>query len=242
MKTGMARQVCYNLQSAFDCKHQSIIVQEVTNTSDRSQLCRMGKQAQEATGITELTVLADKGYFSGQDIVEAQDPGMTPLVPLIDTSGSVKKGIFNKSLFLYDAEKDRYICPAQQEFKPKGIATDKGLRYRNYNCSVKVCSIKSKCNNSPVPRNVRRWERADRFEMMTKLLESKPESMLIRKQTVEHSFGTIKLWMGATHLLTRGFKGVSTEMNLHILAYNLKRMISIFSVSGLIKEMVAQSF
>jgi len=66
--------------------------------------------------------------------------------------------------------------------------------------------------------------------------------MLIRKQTVEHPFGTIKFWMGATHLLTRGFKGVSTEMNFHVLAYNLKRMISIFGVSGLIKEMMTQSF
>jgi len=78
--------------------------------------------------------------------------------------------------------------------------------------------------------------------MMTKLLESKPDSMVIRKQTVEHPFGTIKLWMGAAHLLTRRFKGVSIEMDLHVLAYNLKRMISIFGVSGLIKEMMAQSF
>ena len=66
--------------------------------------------------------------------------------------------------------------------------------------------------------------------------------MLIRKQTVEHPFGTIKFWMGATHLLTRGFKGVGTEMDLHVLAYNMKRMISIFSVSGLIKELMTKPF
>ena len=75
---------------------------------------------------------------------------------------------------------------------------------------------------------------------MTAQLKARPDSMLIRKQTVEHPFGTIKFWMGATHLLTRGFKGVSTEMNLHVLAYNLKRMISIFGVSGLIKELIAK--
>jgi len=78
--------------------------------------------------------------------------------------------------------------------------------------------------------------------MMTELLESKPDSMIIRKQTVEHPFGTIKLWMGATHLLTRRFKGVSIEMDLHVLAYNMKRMISIFGVSGLIKALMAKSF
>ena len=78
--------------------------------------------------------------------------------------------------------------------------------------------------------------------MMTKLLESKLGSMLTRKQTVEHPFGTIKFWMGATHLLTRVFKWESTEMKVRVLAYNLKRMISIFRVSGLIKALMAKSF
>ncbi|MFT6905089.1 MAG: transposase [Oleiphilaceae bacterium] len=242
--SGMQTKVCYNLQSAVDCKHHLIVAHEVTNTTDRNQLCRMGKQAQDATGINEITVLADKGYFSSQDIVDAQDAGMTPLVPGIDTSGSEKKGILNKSLFKYDVEKDQYICPAKQELKPRGTFTDKGLLYRNYSCSVKICRVcpmKEECNKSPVPRKIRRWERADRIEMMTAQLKARTDSMLIRKSTVEHPFGTIKFWMGSTHLLTRGFKGVSTEMNLHVLAYNLKRMISIFGVSGLIKELMTKS-
>ena len=61
--------------------------------------------------------------------------------------------------------------------------------------------------------------------------------MLLRKQTVEHPFGTIKAWMGATHFLTRGFENVGTEMNLHVLAYNLKRMISIHGQDKLITAM-----
>ena len=197
-----------------------------------------------ATGINEIRVLADKGYFSSEDIVDAQDAGMTLLVPGIDTSGSEKKGILNKSLFKYDVEKDQYIYPAKQELKPRGTFTDKGLLYRNYRCSVKICrvySMKEECNKNPVPRKIRRWEGADRIEMMTAQLKARTDSMLIRKSTVEHPFGTIKFWMGSTHLLTRGFKGVSTEMNLHVLAYNLKRMISIFGVSGLIKELMAKS-
>mgnify|MGYP000046386084 FL=1 len=243
--TAMERKVCYNLQSAVDCKHHLIVAHDVTNTTDRNQLCRMGKQAQVALKNDELIVLADKGYFSSQDIVDAQDAGMTPLVPSIDTSGSDKKGIFNHSLFIYDTEKDVHICPANQELLFRTKLKDKGLTYKTYYCSVKVCRecpMKAKCTKSDKPRKIRRWEHADRIEMMTELLESKPDSMLIRKQTVEHPFGTIKFWMGATHLLTRGFKGVSTEMNLHVLAYNMKRMISIFGVSGLIKEMMTGSF
>jgi len=205
----------------------------------------MGKQAQVALKNDELTVIADKGYFSSQDIVDAQNAGMTPLVPRIDTSGNDKKGFLTKSMFQYDTEKNRYICPAKQELTPRGTVTDKGLLYRSYSCSVKicrVCSMKSKCTKGPAPRKIRRWEHADQIDMMTEFLESKPESMVIRKQTVEHPFGTIKLWMGATHLQTRRFKGVSIEMDLHVLAYNMKRMISIFGVTGLIKEMMTQSF
>jgi hypothetical protein len=204
----------------------------------------VGKQAQVALKNDELIVLADKGYFSSQDIVDAQDAGMTPLVPSIDTSGSDKKGIFNQSLFIYDTEKDVHIFSANQELLFRTKLKDKGLTYKTYYCSVKICRerpMKAKCTKSDKPRKIRRWGHADRIEMMTELLESKPDSMLIRKQTVEHPFGTIKFWMGATYLLTRGFKGVSTEMNLHVLAYNMKRMISIFGVSGLIKEMMAQS-
>ena len=245
MKSGMGVKVCYNIQSAVDCKHHLIVAHDVTNTTDRNQLCRMGKLAQIALKNEDLTVLADKGYFSSQDIVDAQNAGMTPLVPKTDTSGNDKKGFFNKSLFLYDAEKNVYICPASQVLTPRGTVTDKGLLYRAYCCSLMVCQacrMKNSCSKSQQPRRIRRWEQAGRIDKMTKVLESKSDSMTIRKQTVEHPFGMIKLWMGATYLLTRRFKGVGIEMDLHVLAYNMKRMISIFGVVGLIRALMTRSF
>ena len=72
---------------------------------------------------------------------------------------------------------------------------------------------------------------------MDETVKAHPEHVLIRKQTVEHPFGTIKSWMGSTHFLTRRFNNVSTEMNLHVLAYNLKRMISIFGEVELMAAM-----
>ncbi len=154
--SGMQTKVCYNVQSAVDCKHHFIVAHEVTNTTDRNQLCRTGKQAQLAVGINEIKVIADKGYFSGQDIVDAQDAGMIPLVPKTDTSGTDKKGIFNKLSCQYDAEKNLHICPAKQELTPKGTVTDKELLYRNYCCSIKVCrvcSMQSKCTKSAPSNN-----------------------------------------------------------------------------------------
>jgi len=96
----MQTKVCYNLQSEVVCKHRLIVTHEVTNTINKNQLCNMGKQTQKVLGIKEITVIADKGYFSGQDIVDIQDAGMTPLVPKFDTPGSNIKGFLNKAVFL----------------------------------------------------------------------------------------------------------------------------------------------
>lgn len=239
---GFERKVCYNVQSAVDSKHHLIIAHEVTNTYDRSQLCRMGQQAQDALGKTDITVIADKGYFAGQDIKDTQDAGMIALVPKGDTSGSEKKGIFNRALFKYDAETDAYICPENKVLSFRNLSVEKGLGVKIYYSDVmtcRACSMKSNCTSSPQSRRIRRWEHEERLEEMEKLLEANPDSMLIRRQTVEHPFGTIKSWMGASHFLTRRFKGVSIEMDLHVLAYNLKRMTSIFGTKDLLSALTA---
>src|SRR5712691_8835982 len=76
-------------------------------------------------------------------------------------------------------------------------------------------------------KRVKRWEHEDVLDAMQARLDRMPEAMLVRRQTVEHPFGTIKAWMGSTHFLTRTLKRVSTEMSLHVLAYNIKRVIAI---------------
>ncbi len=106
--------------------------------------------------------------------------------------------------------------------------------------TCRACNLKLQCTRSKQLRRIARWEHADKIENMEALMASIPNSMLIRKQTVEHPFGTIKSWMGSTHFLTRRFKNVSTEMNLHVLAYNLTRMIKIKGAQWLICEMQAQ--
>ena len=243
MKTrGMTRMVCYNVQSAVDPKHHLIAAHKVTNKQDRGQLCSMGKEAQVALGQEAITTIADKGYYGGQDIKNTQDAGMTPLVPKGDTSGSEKKGIFNRSQFQYDADRDVYICPANQVLPYRSTNKEKGLnlmRYWAYDPTCRACELKPQCSNSKQPRRIARWEHQDRIDRMDDVMADMPDSMLIRKQTVEHPFGTIKCWMGATHFLTRRLKNVSTEMSLHVLAYNLRRMISIHGPDKLIAAMAA---
>ena len=239
---GMTRAVCYNIQSTVDTKHHLIVAHEVMNKQDRGQLFSTGKQAQAALGNEALTVLADKGYYSGQDIKDTQDAGMTPLVPKGDTSGSEKKGIFNRSRFKYDTNRDVYICPAKQELPYRMTGEEKGLKLKRYwadEPTCRACDIKSQCSNSKQSRRIARWEHQGQLDQMDRSMASMPDSMLIRKQTVEHPFGTIKSWMGSTHFLAKRLPNVSTEMNLHVLAYNLRRMMSILGSVNLIAVMEA---
>jgi len=157
-----------------------------------------------------------------------------------DTYASEKKGVFNRSQFKYDKENDIYICPAGNELKYGYTTCEKGLNLRMYySCAAcSVCEIRSQCTKSKRdPRRMSRWEHEDGIEEMLEKLKAKKDAMLIRKQTVEHPFGTIKLWMGSAHFLTKRFKNVGTEMDLHVLAYNLKRMINIVGVNALIAAM-----
>ncbi|MCP4275745.1 MAG: IS1182 family transposase, partial [Gammaproteobacteria bacterium] len=239
---GMTRAVCYNVQSAVDTKHHLIVAHEVTNKQDRGQLCSMGEQAQVALGQDAVTVLADKGYYSGLDIKATQDAGMTPVVPKGDTSGSEKKGIFNRSRFKYDADNDVYICPANQVLPYRFTSLEHGMMQKKYwahDPTCRACQLKPQCSNSKQSRRITRWEHQGRLDQMDNLMTSMPDSMLIRKQTVEHPFGTIKSWMGSTHFLTKRIQNVSTEMSLHVLAYNLRRMMSILGPDKLTAAMRA---
>ncbi len=241
MKTHhLNRQVCYNVQAAVDTKHHLIVAHEVTNTTDRGQLLAVTKLTQEAVGQKNMTVLADKGYYSRKDIKAIQDEGVRAMIPKGDTSGADGKGLFNRLAFKYDREQDIYICPTGQELQNRFTVMEDGLEQDMYfnNIACSNCSSRAKCTTAKRgPRKIRRWVHEDEMEDMQERLDADPETIVLRRQTVEHPFGTIKMWMGATHFLTRRFKNVSTEMSLHVLAYNLKRMLSIWGVESLSLKM-----
>ena len=108
-------------------------------------------------------------------------------------------------------------------------------RYWSSHCGQ--CEIKAQCTPS-TERRVSRWEHEAVLEAMQLRLDQAPDSMRIRRQTVEHPFGTLKAWMGSTHFLTKTLKRVSTEMSLHVLAYNLKRVMKILGTTALMEVMV----
>ena len=232
--------VGYNVQTAVDTKHHLIVAHEVTNLGhDRTQLFSMAKQARSAMGTQDLTALADRGYFNGPEILDCDQAGITPLVPKPLTSNSKAEGRFDKRDFAYIAEDDEYRCPAGQRAIKRFTTIENGLTLNKYWPSAcPRCPLKAQCTTGDY-RRIARWEHEAVIDAMQQRLDRQPNAMKLRRQTAEHPFGTLKSWMGSTHFLTKRLPRVSTEMSLHVLAYNLKRVMQIMGIRPLMQAMRA---
>ena len=228
--------VGYNVQTAVETQHHLIVAHEVTNVGhDRGQLSGMAEKARETLGSDELTVIADRGYFDSEEIRTCEQSGITPYVPRPLPSTAKADGRFGKPDFIYEQEKDEYRCPAGERLIKRFTTVENGMTLHVYWSSACFgCPIKSQCTSSPY-RRVRRWEHEVLIEAMQERLDCNPDTMKLRRQTVEHPFGTLKAWMGATHFLTRTLPRVSTEMSLHVLAYNMKRVMKILGTGALME-------
>jgi len=199
----------------------------------------MAKSARDATGIEQLMVVADRGYFDGEEILACEEAGITTFLPKPLTSGSKADGRFGKQDFVYIAKDDLYRCPAGQRLIKHMTRIEDGMILHSYWCSVcPACPMKAQCTTGK-ERRVKRWEHEAVVAAMQARLDRDPNKMRVRRQTVEHPFGTIKAWMGATHFLTKTLGRVSTEMSLHVLAYNLKRVMKILGTGALMDAMRA---
>ena len=228
--------VGYNVQSAVDVENHLIVAHEVTmNNTDRSQLFSMSNQAKKAMGLDRIDALADRGYYKGEEIKACEDAGIRAYLPKTNTVNNRAKGRFEKSDFRYFPEEDIYRCPAGDVLKWRMTTVEKGQnlhRYWSSNCQT--CSLKTQCTPSK-QRRVTRWEHEGVLDRVERRLAREPDKMRIRSQTVEHPFGTLKHWMGATHFQMKRLEHVSTEMSLHVLAYNFKRVINIIGMKALIE-------
>jgi transposase len=223
--------VGYNVQAAVDTKHHLIVAHEVTKDgSDRGQLAKMADQARAAMGKTKLEAIADRGYFSGPQIKACEESEITAYVPKPMTSNSKAAGRFSKADFIYIRRDDAYQCPAGERLPWRQTTLEKGINIHTYWTNVcGACALRTQCTTGK-ERRVRRWEHEEVLERLQARLDRRPQQMTVRRRTVEHVFGTLKHWMGSTHFLTRRLENVSMEMSLHVLAYNLKRVIAIMGM------------
>jgi transposase len=237
--TGM---VGYNVQCAVETENHLIVAHEVTNSgSDRGQLSSMAAQAREALGAETIEAVADRGYYKGEEILACEQAGVTAFVPKPLTSGAKADGRFGKQDFIYDAKDDVYLCPGGQRLTHHYTNEEEGKTLRHYwpqTGACPSCPLKEKCTTGK-ERRVKRWEQEAVLEAAQDRLDRDPDKMILRRRTVEHPFGTLKFWMGSTHFLMKRLRNVGTEMALHVLSYNMKRVMNILGVDGLLQAMQA---
>jgi transposase len=226
--------VGYNVQVAVETENHLIITHEVTTSgSDRSQLARVGKAAKAVLGTDTLEAVADRGYFNSPDILECHEAGITVTLPKPMTSGAKAAGRFGKQDFVYLPDEDVYRCPAGKQLKYRYSNEEDGKELRRYwTTACPACPLKSKCTTGP-ERRIPRWEHEHLLDAVQQRLDANPNAMRQRRETVEHPFGTIKARMGATHFLMKTLPKVAAEMALHVLAYNLTRVMNIVGIKPL---------
>ena len=230
--------VGYNVQTAVDTEHHLIVTHEVTNIgTDRAQLSGMAKKARAVLEVERLDVVADRGYFASEEILASEQAGITVTLPKPMTSRAKAEGRFGKADFVYLPEQDVYRCPAGDMLTYRYTNVEAGLTVSRYWTSAcPKCPIKAQCTPGK-ERRVTRWEHESVLEAMQDRLDANPDAMRIRRQTVEHPFGTLKARMGSTHFLTKTKPRVATEMALHVLAYNQTRVLNIMGSKAILKAL-----
>jgi transposase len=232
--------VGYNVQVAVDTDHHLIVTHEVTNTgSDRSQLANVALQAKAVLGADHLDAVADRGYFNGPEILACDQAGITVTLPKPMTSTAKSDGRFGKQDFVYLSAEDVYRCPAGEKLNYRYTNKEDGKTlHRYWTTACPRCPLKAQCTLG-AQRRITRWEHEHVLDAMQRRLDMNPQAMRVRRETVEHPFGTLKMRMGATHFLMKRLPKVATEMALHVLAYNLTRVMNIIGIRPLLAAIQA---
>jgi macrodomain Ter protein organizer (MatP/YcbG family) len=236
MMSGGRIEVCYNVQTAVDAKHKLIVAEDVTNAAgDRDQLSPMATAAQEVLGGATPVVVADQGYYHGREVKACVDAGLSPLVPRPLTSANEARGLFTKDDFVYQPAADAYRCPAGETLTYRTTTLELGRRIKNYRTSAcGACALRSRCTRNRDGRKITRWVDEHVLDAMAARLRRDRALFARRKELAEHPFGTMKRGMDQGYFLLKGLRKVRGEFSLTVLAYNLKRVLNIVGVPGLL--------
>lgn len=240
MKTGNTKGtiVGYNVQSTVDEKNKLIINYDVKSKgTDQGLLLEEALKAKNILGTETIEVLADKGYYKLEDIISCEENGIEVYVPKPKVNNQYLEIDYTKEHFRYDVKKDVYICPEGKELNNHTIKEGIKKRYFNYK-ACENCQSHERCTKSPKGRQINRYPKEEKAEEIAKRLSENIDKYKKRQQLVEHPFGTIKRAMNFEYFLLRGKKAVSGEIGLIFFCYNLKRMINIKGMNGLVKSIL----
>lgn len=229
-------QVAYNAQTVVDAKHGLIAAFDLTRDgNDQGQLHAMAEQGRQALAAEAVTVVADSGYSSGEQGELCEEAGITAIVPRARTVNPKGELYFSREAFRYDAASDSWQCPAGETLTCRQVSqTERQKKYGTKACSG--CALKVSCTRA-ARRTIVRSFHEDAREAMHRRAKSDPRWMKLRRELVEHPFGTMKWMMGLPRFLVRGLKKAKAELALGVLGFNLKRVINILGVPALLQAL-----
>jgi transposase len=229
----------YNVQIAVDSRHKLLVAVEVTQDgNDTQQLMPMLEKAQEVLPSEHLTGLADAGYFSGEQLKQANEKGLEIYVPIPKKNGSAgKEGRYTRDRFTYDAGNDCYYCPQGEQIARCGKLRQQGNRnvwvYKSKKSICKNCPLRQQClKDKATYKKLERWEHEALVEQHRQHMKGSRPMMIKRSSTVEHPFGTLKHRAGLHHFLMRGLEKCRGEFSLMALCYNFTRVLNILGVEA----------
>ncbi len=249
--------LAYNGEIAVEVKNKLIVAYDVTtDVADNHQLVPMAERAREALGVDRLRAIADRGYFDGEQISRCEANGITPYVPEPERAKGMgdREGIspeFYATQFVYDPSSDTVVCPAghrlllRSEYVHRWPQRPEGMVIRRYATDrCRTCPhFMTRCTRNPRGRWIRRTEYADVVEALRSRMSS-PEGRAtfeLRKSTVEHPFGTMKRGFDQGYLLLKGLRKVTGELGLTMLAYNLRRILTLVGTRGLTDKLTTRA-
>ena len=203
--------------------------------NDTNALSHIALDAKELLGVETMNTLTDKGYTTGIQIDICSKNGITTYSSP-KAHSSQHNGLYPMKDFLYDKQTDTYTCPAGETLKTNGSvynkANHKVKHYKNRQ-ACKSCLLRNKCTENKNGRYIERSIYQEVLEENEKRVEQNPEYYRLRQQITEHQFGTLKRQWGFTFTLMKGKENVLSEVNLMMICYNLRRLMSIFTITEL---------
>ena len=226
--------ISHNVQISVDNKWDLVVAIDVTsNPADQGQLSNMAIKSKEELKVENLTVLADKGYWNGEELKKCEENNITTIVSSPEEHGTIG---YKKSDFKYNKEQDYYVCPMGRILHRTG---NKEKRYKNTK-ACKECPNRNKCTKNKTGKNLVVGQNEEYLERAKQRQKENMKLYKQRQMIVEHVFGTIKRNLGYTYLLLRGNEKVKGESFMHFLIYNIKRVCNIKKTKDIIEAIKAK--
>jgi transposase len=224
-----------NVQTAVEATHNLSVACAVTHAPpDRAGRSPLAVEAQEVLG-APFAAVAEVGYSPGQGVKQCLQAGLTPSIARPITSANQQLGLFSTDDVPDEAATDTSCGPAGERLGCRFDTVELGRHMRaSATSACRPCPLKAPCPRHHGGRRITRWVDEHWLAQREQRVHARPESMAQRKELVEQPFGPMKRGWDQGDCLRRGVAQVRAEFSLTVLAYNLRRVLTLVDIPRLL--------